>query len=115
MELCEADIRCLDAHAHFGNFVFDRTAEAIRHYKAGVRIGDLSLGQNFEGLLRWGDVDNRPFLRCMHGHGLCWWRPGRFEEAERVFDRMLWLNPSDDQGVRGLIGPFRERLNWEDD
>ena len=34
MELCEADIRCLDAHAHFGNFVFDRTAEAIRHYKA---------------------------------------------------------------------------------
>jgi hypothetical protein len=24
MELCEADIRCLDAHAHFGNFVFDR-------------------------------------------------------------------------------------------
>jgi hypothetical protein len=69
MELCEADIRCLDAHAHFGNFVFDRTAEAIRHYKAGVRIGDLSLGQNFEGLLRWGDVDNRPFLRCMDGHG----------------------------------------------
>lgn len=89
MELCEADIRCLDAHAHFGNFVFDRTAEAIRHYKAGVRIGDLSLGQNFEGLLRWGDVDNRPFPRCMHGHGLCWWRPGRFEEAERAFDRML--------------------------
>ena len=80
MEVCEADIRCLDAHAHFGNFVFDRTSEAIRHYKAGVRIGDLSLGQNFEGL-----------LRCMHGHGLCWWRPGRFEEAERVFDRTLWL------------------------
>jgi hypothetical protein len=23
--------------------------------------------------------------------------------------------PSDTQGVRGLIGPFRERLNWEDD
>ena len=52
MELCEADIRCLDAHAHFGNFVFDRTAEAIRHYKAGVRIGELSFGQNFEGFSR---------------------------------------------------------------
>jgi len=51
----------------------------------------------------------------MHGHGLCWWRPGRFEEAERVFDRRLWINPSDNQGVLGLIGPFRERLNWEDD
>jgi hypothetical protein len=32
-----------------------------------------------------------------------------------VFDRMLWLNPSDNQGVRGLIGPVRQRLNWEDD
>lgn len=26
MELCEADVRCLDAHAHLGNFVFDRPA-----------------------------------------------------------------------------------------
>ena len=27
-------------------------AEAIRHYKAGVRIGELSFGQNFEGFSR---------------------------------------------------------------
>jgi len=114
MELCEADVRCLDAHAHLGNFVFDRPAEAIRHYEAGVRIGELSLSQGFEGLLRWGHVDNRPFLRCMHGYGLCCWRLGRFEEAERVFDRMLWLNPSDNQGVRGLINPIRQTLNSED-
>jgi hypothetical protein len=115
MELCEADIRCLDAHAHLGNFVFDRPAEAIRHYEAGVRIGEQSLSQGFEGLLPWGHIDNRPFLRCMHGYGLCCWRLGRFEEAERVFDRMLWLNPSDNQGVRGLITPVQQRLNWKDD
>ena len=115
MELCEADIRCLDAHAHLGNFVFDRPAEAIRHYDAGVRIGELSLGHSFGGLLPWGHIDNRPFLRCMHGYGLCCWRLGRFEDAETVFDRMLWLNPSDNQGVRGLMGPVRQRLNWEED
>jgi len=115
MELCEADIRCLDAHAHLGNFVFDQPAEAIRHYEAGVRIGEQSLSQGFEGLLPWGHIDNRPFLRCMHGYGLCCWRLGRFEEAERVFDRMLWLNPSDNQGVRGLISPVQQRLNWKDD
>jgi len=73
-----------------------------------VRIGDLSLGQNFEGLLRWGDVDNRPFLGCMHGHGPMLVASGSVREAERVFDRVLWLNPSDNQGARGLIGPFRE-------
>ena len=96
MDLCQTDLRCLDAHAHLGNFVFDhRPADAIRHYEAGLRIGELSLGDNFDGLLPWGHIDNRPLLRCMHGFGLCLWRLDRFEEAERVFDRMLWLTPSD--------------------
>jgi hypothetical protein len=71
LELCAADIRCLDAHAHLGNFVFDRPAEAIRHYEAGVRIGELYLGQSFEGFLPWGHLDNRPFLRCMHAADNC--------------------------------------------
>jgi hypothetical protein len=31
----------------------------------------------------------------------------RFQEAERVFDRMLWLNPADNQGVRFLIEEVR--------
>lgn len=114
MSLCLADLRCLDAHAHLGNMAFDRLPEAaIRHYEAGFRIGQLSLGQRFEGLLPWGWIDNRPFLRCMSGFGLCLWRLGRFEEAESIFDRMLWLNPSDNQGVRFLIGEVRARTSWE--
>ncbi len=43
----------------------------------------------------------------MHSYGLCLWRLGRFDEAERVFDRVLWLNPSDNQGVRFLIEDVR--------
>jgi hypothetical protein len=109
MELCQADLRCLDAHSHLGNFAFDRRPEeAIRHYEVGLRIGELSLGDGFEGVLRWGFIDNRPFLRCMHGFGLCLWRLGRFEEAERVFDRILWLNPSDNQAF-SCSGPDGSR------
>lgn len=115
MELCEADLRCLDAHAHLGNIAFDRSADdAMRHYEVGLRIGELSLGADFEGLLPWGQIDNRPFLRCMHGFGLCLWRLGRFEEAEQVFARMLWLNPSDNQGARFLLRDVRLRKAWED-
>jgi hypothetical protein len=45
MELCQADLRCLDAHSHLGNFVFDHhPQDAIRHYEVGLRIGELSLG-----------------------------------------------------------------------
>lgn len=114
MDLCQADLRCLDAHAHLGNIAFDhRPAMAIRHYDVGLRIGELSLGESFDGLLPWGWIDNRPFLRCMNGFGLCLWRLGRFEEAQKIFKRMLWLNPSDNQGVRFLIDGVRARVQWE--
>jgi hypothetical protein len=114
MDLCQANLRCLDAHAHLGNFVFDRwPKDAIRHYAAGFRIGELSLGEGFDGLLPWGWIDNRPFLRCMHGFGLCLWRLGQFEQAGQVFDRMLWLNPSDNQGVRFVIEEVRAKVAWE--
>lgn len=115
MDLCQADLRCLDAHAHLGNMAFDgRPKDAVRHYEVGLRIGELSLGKRFDGVLPWGWIDNRPFLRCMHGFGLCLWRLGRFGEAAKVFDRMLWLNPSDNQGVRFLIDEVRRRVAWKD-
>lgn len=115
MDLCLADLRCLDAHAHLGNMVFDgRPEDAIRHYEVGFRIGELSLGKHFDSVLPWGWIDNRPFLRCMHGFGLCVWRLRRFEEAGSIFDRMLWLNPSDNQGVRFLVDDVRAKVAWED-
>ena len=114
MEMLESDLRCLDAHAHLGNLDFDhRPEDAIRNYEIGVRMGELSLGDNFDGALRWGYLDNRPFLRCMHGYGLCLWRLERLDEAERVFDRMLWLNPTDNQGVRFLLPEVREGASWK--
>jgi len=110
MSLLAADLRCLDAHAHLGNLVFDHSPEkAIRHYEVGIRIGELSLGESFNGVLHWGHIHNRPFLRCMHGYGLCLSRLGRHKEAEEVFTRVLWLNPTDNQGVRFLLGQVKER------
>ena len=115
MSLCRADLRCLDAHAHLGNLSFqERPQDAIQHYEVGVRIAELSLGDNFQGVLPWGHIDNRPFLRCLHGYGLCLWRLGRFEECAQVFDRMLWLNPSDNQGIRCMIDEVRLRKKWKD-
>jgi hypothetical protein len=114
-ELLIADLRCLDAHAHLGNLSFDhRPALALRHYDIGRRIGELSLGPEFAGLLSWGWIDNRPYLRCLHGYGLCQWRLNRFEEAAAVFTRMLWLNPADNQGVRFLIDDVRTGRSWEE-
>ncbi|MGJ5819719.1 cytoplasmic protein [Paludibaculum fermentans] len=116
MGLCRADLRCLDAHTHLGNLSFDtRPKDAIRNYEVGVRIGELSLPAGFDGVLPWGLIDNRPFLRCLNGYGLCLWRLKRFDESLAVFDRMLWLNPSDNQGVRFVIDDVRKRHPWEPD
>ncbi|HVS14910.1 MAG TPA: cytoplasmic protein [Thermoanaerobaculia bacterium] len=115
MDFLTADLRCLDAHAHLGNAVFTRLpAEAIRSYEVGVRIGELSLATDFDGLLPWGFIDNRPFLRCLHGYGLCLWRLARADEAAATFERMLWLNPNDNQGARFLLPAVRAGKSWED-
>ena len=115
-ELCLADLRCLDAHSHLGHFLFDRSPErAIRHYEVGVRIGELSLDEDFIGLLPWGWIDNRPFLRCLMGYALCLWRLNRFEEAHRELERMLWLNPTDNQGARFLLDDVAEHRPWKPD
>jgi hypothetical protein len=110
MSLLAVDLRCLDAHPHLGNLVFDHSPQkALRHYEVRVRIGELALGEGFNGVLHWGHINNRPFLRCVHRYGLCLSRLGGVEEAEEVCNRMLWLNPTDNEGVRFLLGEVKER------
>jgi hypothetical protein len=95
MEVLAVDLRCLDAHAHLGNFAFPRRApDAIRHYEVGVRIGELSVGEGFDGVLPWGRVDNRPFLRCLHGWGLCLWRLSRSDEAALAEHAIVAIAPA---------------------
>jgi tetratricopeptide (TPR) repeat protein len=115
METLGADLRCIDAHAHLGNLQFDRSPERARvHYEVGIRIGEMSLPADFDGLLIWGHIYNRPFLRCLHGYGLCLWRLGKHAEAQQVFERILSLNPNDNQGVRSCWDELRNGYSWEE-
>jgi hypothetical protein len=117
-DLLTADLRCLDAHAHLGNielrsrwpWALDR---AGCHYRAGLEIANLTLGQSFRGLLPWGILDNRPYLRCLHGYGLYLWRKSDLASAGEVFRRMLWLNPSDNQGARFNLAAVEAGHSWE--
>jgi hypothetical protein len=115
MELLGADLRCIDAHAHLGNLAFDRAPErALVHYEMGMRIGELSLPAGFDGLLPWGRLFNRPFLRALHGYALCLWRLARTDEAKCTFERILALNPNDNQGVRFCLEDMRDGLSWKE-
>lgn len=113
--LLEADLRCLDAHAHLGNMCFDREVErALNHFEAGVRIGELSLDENFDGLLPWFRLDNRPFLRCLNGYGLCLWRCQRWEETQQVFEQLLALDPLDTFEIQASLPMIAAHEQWPD-
>ena len=116
MNILGKDLRCLDAHAHLGNMEFDRRpAQALRHYEMGMNIGVFSIGKKFHDVLSWGLIDNRPFLRCMNGVGLCWWRFGKTCEAAAVFRKMLWLNPGDNQGARFNLAAVEAGETWKEE
>ncbi len=112
--LLAEDLRCLDAHAHLGSFAYDYSAAvALPHFETGVAIGERSLPAGFDGVLAWGWIDNRPFLRSLHGYGLCLWRLGRPAEAAAVFEALLWRNPADNQGARALVESVRAGVRWK--
>ncbi|MBK7862492.1 MAG: hypothetical protein IPJ65_28570 [Archangiaceae bacterium] len=113
--LLAQDLRCLDAHAHLGNFAFDTFPKlALHHFEVGAAIGALSLPRGFDGVLPWGLIDNRPYLRCLHGLGLCLWWLGKPRKAAELFNRMLWLNPGDNQGVRLELPAIEAGEPWQD-
>ena len=91
-DLLAQDLRCLDAHAHLGSMMFTiDPRQALNHYEVGVKIGELALGNSFQGVLSWRDIDNRPFLRCLHGYSLCLWKLERFVKSVEAFRRILYV------------------------
>jgi tetratricopeptide (TPR) repeat protein len=115
MDTLLRDLRCLDAHAHLGSQLFDRSpGRALVHYEIGVRIGEPLLPDGFDGVLAWSCLYNRPFLRCLHGYALCLWRLGRTKEAIGAFERILAFNPNDNQGARFCWYDARQGRTWEE-
>jgi hypothetical protein len=89
---------------------------ALGCYQTAVSVAELALPDPFGGFPAWGHLDNRPFLRALHGMALALWQLDRFEEAEQALEvlNMLWLNPADNQGARELLAAVRARTAWED-
>ncbi|MGB0091937.1 MAG: tetratricopeptide repeat protein [Solirubrobacteraceae bacterium] len=112
--LLERDARCLDAHAHLGVLAFNAgdVQLALGHYATGVQIAERSLPEPFSGVLPWGRIDNRPFLRCLHGLAVTAWRLGEHDSAETLCWALLWLSPGDNQGVSGLLPEITAGARW---
>ncbi|MEA3490261.1 MAG: tetratricopeptide repeat protein [Candidatus Omnitrophota bacterium] len=98
----------LDAIHHLA-LVYERTGrleEAGVLWEKAVAMARKAYPAEFvEGkdLLPWLMIDNRPFLRCLHGVACIYRDTGRIEEANDIFLEMLRFNPGDNQGIRALV------------
>ena len=97
----------LDAIHHLAMVLSERDLldQARDLWDQAVRIGRKAFPQDFKlgrDRLEWGWLENRPFLRCLHGLALARYEEGRIEEALRLFQELLSLNPNDNQGVRAM-------------
>ncbi len=103
------DARNILATIHMDRFEF---AEAESLYREAIRDAVAQQGGKIEveGVIYWGDIDTRPYMRSRHGLGLCYMHLGRFKEALAEFKTMLELNPDDNQGVRFLIADIYHYL-----
>ena len=62
----------------------------------------------------WADEVTRPYLRALHGRGLCRFWLAAYEDAARMFRRLLRLAPSDPLDVRFLLGETYFRMGEVD-
>ncbi len=103
-----AEVPChLDAIHHLAIVLSERDLvdQARDLWDQSIRIGRKAFPQDFEqgrDKLQWGWLENRPFLRCLHGLALSKREEGRVEEALTSYQELLSLNPNDNQGIRAL-------------
>jgi hypothetical protein len=113
-DLLTQDERCVDAWVHLGNIAFDTSGPkaALELYDTAVGIAEQSLPDGFSGVLPRGLIDNRPFLRALHGLGLCAWRQRRWDDAECIFTDLVWIDGRDTWTPLSCLQAVRFRQRW---
>ena len=107
----EIDPDCAEAYVILAEQSGD-PAETLRLYGEGVAAGERSLGpKRFKSRAPfWGDVTTRPFMRALQGLAECCETEGRLKEALAHYQRLLRLNPNDNQGVRDPLAGLLLRV-----
>ena len=110
----------LDAIHHLALVLSERAEleHASDLWRLSVVVGHAAFPPEFEwgvDRLEWAILDNRPFLRCLHGHALDVYERKHVEQALGLFRELLSLNPNDNQGARAMALECLFHLKrWQD-
>jgi tetratricopeptide (TPR) repeat protein len=99
------DPDCVDALLILSDIDAHSTKEAIAAVEKAVEAGERTLGKEYiaknTGYF-WGLVETRPYMRALLQLAVLRQSAGHLRIAIRLYDKMLNLNPTDNQGVREL-------------
>jgi len=97
---------CADAYVILAENEARTYEEAEDFYRKGVQAGERALGEEFfednQGRF-WGILETRPYMRALEGLGVALAGQGSDEDAIECYEKMLRLNPNDNQGVRSIL------------
>eukprot|EP01036_Dinobryon_divergens_P032915 gene32915-42600_t len=75
--------------------------QALSYYEKSIQLGAISIGRfAMNGVIRWGIIKNRAYLRSIHGKILTLEKLGRFSEEMFERERLLAMEPEDHLQVR---------------
>ncbi|MBO0766488.1 MAG: tetratricopeptide repeat protein [Hyphomicrobiaceae bacterium] len=107
----DLDPQHADAHNHIGIASLDarKLKVAEQHFRAAADGGEQRIERD-GSKVPWIILENRPYLRALGNLALALAEQHKWAEALAIHQRMLTLNPNDNQGVRYLVGPEQLRV-----
>jgi tetratricopeptide (TPR) repeat protein len=104
------DPDCVDALVVMTDLDARTPKEEIVGLQQAVAAGERSLGAQFirenKGHF-WMLIETRPYMRAMEQLASLYYGKGMYLDAIRIYEKMLELNPNDNQGVRDpLLGAY---------
>lgn len=109
---------CMGAWFEYGVYA-DDTATALERFEKGIDRGRVCFEEQIkksgEGHGLWGYIEARDFMRLLEEKAKALVELGRMEEAAKVYQEILALNPTDNQGIRSdLLQIFLVHRRLED-
>jgi tetratricopeptide (TPR) repeat protein len=97
---------CADAYVLLAEEEADSPERALQLYQSGIQAGERALGEDYfeknKGYF-WGLLETRPYMRALEGAARCQWILGNKDASLRSYQKLLELNPHDNQGIRYVL------------
>ena len=104
----ELDPNCADAYCILAA-EYTSYKKKNEYYKKGIEVFRKKYGEKFFSENRgdfWEIFETRPFMRLSAGYGQLLWDNEKKDEAIKIYEELLQLNPNDNQGLRYTL------INW---